>query len=202
MLDKYVVPVLKKPLQQCAKLVAATGVTASQVTVLGFVFGLCAIVAIGFEAYGWGLLFLCLNRLADGIDGELARLSAPTDAGAYLDITLDFVFYAMFPLGFAIANPADNALPAAILITSFVGTGASFLAFSDLAHQSGMAHPEFAYKGLYYLDGLAEGTETVVCFALMCLFPSHFVLISLIFAAVCVLTAINRIVFGYISLKR
>jgi phosphatidylglycerophosphate synthase len=60
----------------------------------------------------------------------VARLSCPTDRGAFLDIALDFVFYALVPLGFALADPAANALPAAVLIAAFVGTGSSFLAFS------------------------------------------------------------------------
>jgi len=127
-------------------------------------------------------LLLLLNRLADGLDGELARLSQPSDGGAFLDITLDFIFYAMFPLGFAMFAPQTNALPAAVLIASFVGTGASFLAFSGQAEKQGMEHPDFAYKGFYYLNGLAEGTETILVFVLMCLLPSHFALIAYVFA--------------------
>ena len=99
-----------------------------------------------------------MNRLADGVDGELARIQGPTDRGAFLDIALDFVFYALFPLGFALGH-ADYALPAAVLIASFVGTGSSFLAFASQAEKKGIEHPDFGYKGLYYLNGLAEGTE-------------------------------------------
>jgi phosphatidylglycerophosphate synthase len=147
------------------------------------------------------LIALLLNRLADGLDGELARLGNPTDAGGFLDITLDFIFYAMFPLGFALYDPANNALPAAILITSFVGTGASFLAFATQADKNGVVSPDFSYKGLFYLDGLAEGTETILVFVLMCLFPDYFVFFAYSFAVICVLTSVNRIFFGYQTLK-
>jgi len=160
--------------------------------------GLCS---LAFGQNGLALVFLLLNRLADGIDGELARLGAPTDAGGFLDISLDFIFYALFPIGFAIADPASNALPAAVLIASFVGTGASFLAFSSMAAKHEIAHPDFGYKGLYYLDGLAEGTETVGCFVLMCLMPDYFAWIAWLFAVVCLVTAVNRIVFGYLTLR-
>lgn len=149
----------------------------------------------------WNLILLLLNRLADGIDGELARLEEPTAAGGYLDITLDFIFYALFPLGFALAHPASNALPAAVLIASFVGTGASFLAFATQADKLSIVHRDFHYKGLYYLDGLAEGTETILCFALMCVMPHWFPTIAWLFAALCLITATNRVYSGYRTLR-
>ena len=55
----------------------------------------------------------------------MARLTAPTDRGAFLDITLDFLFYASIPLAFAVADPAANALPAAVLLAAFIGTGSA-----------------------------------------------------------------------------
>lgn len=202
MLDKHVVPILKAPLARLAKSLAGSGWSADKVTVVGFVLGLLCVLALATGHFTIALVFLLLNRLADGIDGELARRQAPTDAGGFLDISLDFIFYALFPLGFAIVDPANNALPAAVLIASFVGTGASFLAFSSMASKHDIAHPEFGYKGLYYLDGLAEGTETVLCFVLMCLLPQYFVYIAWTFALICFITAVNRVVFGYLTLRR
>ncbi len=201
MLDKKVVPIIKPALRKLAQAVNKLGFSANQVTVIGFCIGVLAVVCIALNEPLLGLLFLLLNRLADGIDGELARLKTPTDAGAFLDISLDFIFYALVPVGFAFANPTQNALPAAVLIASFVGTGASFLAFSSMASKHELAHPNFAYKGLYYLDGLAEGTETIICFALMCLLPHYFHIIAGLFAVVCIVTALNRVVFGYLTLR-
>ncbi len=201
MLDKHVVPLIKPPLKRIATKLHSRGWTADRVSVIGFVLGLLCVLALALGSALTALFFLLLNRLADGIDGEIARLQTPTDAGAFLDISLDFIFYAVFPLGFALADPSANALAAAVLIASFVGTGASFLAFSSLAQKRGIEHPEFNYKGLYYLNGLAEGTETVLCFALMCLLPNHFVLLAFLFALICFITAINRVVFGYLTLR-
>lgn len=201
MLDRHVVPHLRKPLGWGAEQLQHRNITANSVTVAGFVVGVTAVAALAFEAYTLALLLLLCNRLADGLDGELARRTQSSDGGAFLDITLDFIFYAVFPLGFALADPASNALPAAILVASFVGTGASFLAFSSLAQKRGIEHPDFAYKGLYYLNGLAEGTETILCFALMCLLPDHFALLAYGFAIICVITAVNRVVFGYLTLR-
>lgn len=201
MLDKYIVPVVRKPLRIVAVVLHQRGVRADVVTIMGFFLGLASIPAIALDHPHLGLIFFVLNRVADGIDGELARLSAPTGAGAFLDITLDFILYALFPVGFALADPAQNALPAAVLIASFMGTGASFLAFATFAEKHGVIHPDFEYKSLYYLNGLTEGTETILCFALMCLFMSYFALIAYIFALMCLITATNRVIFGYRTLR-
>jgi len=201
MLDKYVVPVLKPPLRSIARKLHSHGMTADRLTLLGFLSGLLAVLAIASGWYLTGLVFLLANRLADGLDGELARLTEPTDAGAYLDITLDFWWYAMVPLGFAFANPEVNAIPAIVLVTSFVGTGTSFLAYSRYAAIRGVEHPDFGFKGFYYLDGLAEGTETVLVFVAMCLWPGSFRWLAGFFAAVCVVTAINRIYVCYRALQ-
>jgi len=118
MLDKHVVPLLKPPLTKLAHGLSSKGWDADKVTLVGFVLGLFCVVAIANQLYVLALIFLLLNRLADGIDGALARINKPTDAGGFLDITLDFIFYALFPLGFALADPAQNAIPAAALIAS------------------------------------------------------------------------------------
>ncbi len=201
MLDKHIVPIVKPPLQKLAATFDRSGVSADQVTVFGFVLGMLSVVLVALGQPTLALVLLLLNRLADGIDGELARRHKATDAGGFLDITLDFIFYAAFPLGFALADSSANALPAAFLIASFVGTGASFLAFSSMAEKRNIQHPDFGYKGFYYINGLAEGSETIICFALMCLLPQHFAIIAWIFAAICMVTAANRVVFGYRTLK-
>jgi len=201
MLDKYIVPVLRKPLRALAVRLHRQGLSANTVTVAGFFIGLATVPALALGYPYLALMFLILNRLADGLDGELARLTTPSDAGGFLDITLDFIFYAVFPLGFALADPTANALPAAVLIASFVGTGASFLAFAAQAQRLNIASPFFEYKSLYYLDGLAEGTETILCFVLMCLFYDYFDIIAWFFAAVCLITAVNRVIFGFRTLK-
>ena len=201
MLDRYMIPVFKPPLRGLAKALDKLNINADQVSVCGFIIGMVSVAMVATGHFYLALLCLLLNRLADGIDGELARLQNATDAGGFLDITLDFIFYGMFPVGFALFSPADNALMAAVLVASFVGTGASFLAFSSMAQRYNIEHPDFDYKGFYYLDGLAEGTETILCFVLMCLLPGYFAVIALVFALLCILTTTNRVVFGYRTLK-
>ena len=89
MFDKYVIPVIKAPLTQLAQPLIQRGVSANQVTVAGFAIGMLGVVAIAMGFYTLGLLGILLNRLCDGIDGALARMTtSSSDAGGYLDIVL------------------------------------------------------------------------------------------------------------------
>ncbi len=196
MFDAMIQPFQKRLLDQPAKWLVAQGVGADQITLTGFAIGLLALPAIAFGVFWAGLLFLAFNRLADGLDGAVARINGATDRGAFLDIALDFVFYAVFPLGFAIAEP-ENALPAAVLIAAFVGTGSSFLAFAAIAAKRGETTEEFSNKGIYYLGGLTEGFETIALFVLMVLWPPLFPLLAYLFSAACVVTTLVRWTHGW-----
>jgi phosphatidylglycerophosphate synthase len=202
MLDRLAVSLLRPSLTRAARGLASVGLHADHVTLIGFSIGIAAAAAIATQHFVAGLALLLLSRLCDGLDGALARLTAPTDRGAFLDITLDFLFYAAIPLAFAVADPAANALAAAVLLAAFVGTGSSFLAFSVLAAQRGLKSEAYPSKGIYYLGGLTEATETIVCFAAMCLWPSYFPLLALVFAALCVLTIATRLWAGWQLLSR
>ncbi|HCY98792.1 MAG: hypothetical protein A3D16_14205 [Rhodobacterales bacterium RIFCSPHIGHO2_02_FULL_62_130] len=192
MIDARLAPLQKAVLGLPARWLAARGVLADHVSLAGFGLGVLAVPALAFGAFGLALALLAANRIADGLDGAIARATAPTDRGAFLDIGLDFVFYAIFPLGFALADPAANALPAAVLIASFIGTGSSFLAFASIAAKRGKTAADYPNKGIYYLGGLTEGAETIAIFAAMCLFPAAFPLLAYAFAAACALTTLMR----------
>jgi phosphatidylglycerophosphate synthase len=196
MLDRAANAALQPLLQAGARGLLRLGFSADGVTLLGFCIGVGAALAIAMQQYVWGLSLLLASRVADGMDGALARLTQPTDRGAFLDITLDFLFYASIPLAFALADPARNALPAAVLLAAFIGTGSSFLAFAILAERRGLASAQFPGKGFFYLGGLTEATETLICFALMCVWPERFAWWAYGFAVLCGLTIATRIVGG------
>lgn len=202
MLDRALIAVLRPALDAGARALVRVGVGADAVTLAGFAIGIAAAVAIGFGAYGWGLALLLASRLADGLDGAVARRTHTTDRGAFLDITLDFLFYASIPLAFALADPVRNALPAGVLLAAFIGTGSSFLAFAVMAERRGLASDAYPSKGFYYLGGLTEASETLICFVLMCLWPDHFAWWAYGFAALCGITVATRIVGGAKVLSR
>jgi phosphatidylglycerophosphate synthase len=197
MLDRRAIALLAPLLQRMAASLVRRGVGADSVTLAGFAIGLAGAAAVANGAHGWGLALLLVSRWADGLDGAVARLTRPTDRGAFLDITLDFLFYASVPLAFALQNPAANALAAAVLLAAFIGTGASFLAFAVLAERRGLKSTAYPKKGLYYLGGLTEASETLLCFASMCLWPQHFAWLAYGFAALCALTIATRLAMGW-----
>lgn len=160
-----------------------------------------ALPLLAVEAYSWALAMIVINRIADGLDGAVARLTHTTDAGGYLDITFDFIFYSAVVFGFLLANPEQNAIAAGLLLVTFMGTGSTFLAFSALAAKHGIENPEYPSKSLHYMGGITEGFETILAFVLFCLWPQHFVWLALIFAALCWITACSRLWAGYQTLK-
>jgi len=197
MLDRTIQTAIKPVLNRAAQGLVRLGIGADAVTVTGFVIGMAAAVSIALQVYLLGLALLLVSRLMDGLDGAVARATQPTDRGGFLDITLDFLFYAAIPLAFAIANPAQNALPAAVLLAAFIGTGSSFLAFAVIAEKHQVASTAFPDKSFYFLGGLTEATETIVAFTAMCLWPAAFPLIAYGFAVLCGITIAMRIVWGW-----
>ena len=201
MIDRWALALLRPGLEAGARGLVRVRIGADVVTWAGFAIGLAAAACIAYQAFVAGLLLLLISRLLDGLDGAVARLTQPTDRGAFLDITLDFLFYASIPLAFAWADPGRNALAAATLLAAFVGTGSTFLAFAVLAERRGLRSTAYPAKGLYYLGGLTEATETLLVFAAMCWWPQAFPLLALAFAGLCGLTVLTRVWFGWRELS-
>lgn len=199
MFDAWIRRRLDPPLERLARGIAAFGVAADQLTWLGFGVGIAAAVAVAAGAPTVGFVLFALNRVLDGLDGAVARVRGPSDRGGFLDITLDFLVYAAVPVGFAVAAPAANALPAAVLLFTFVGTGSSFLAYAVFAEKRGLTTSLRGRKSLYFLGGLAEGTETALVLLAMCAWPAGFAVLAYGFAAVCAVTAAVRIHAGVVS---
>ena len=199
MLDRAATALIKPAVDRLARALVGRGVTANRMTVLGFAVGLVAAALIASANFLPAAAAILLSRLCDALDGAMARQTQVTDAGGFLDITLDFLFYAAIPLAFALADPARNALPAAMLLAAFIGTMSSFLAFGVLAakrHMTNLAYPD---KSFYFLGGLTEATETLAFLLAMCLWPQQFALLAYVFASLCAATTATRIWWGWRS---
>ncbi len=192
MLDAVLRPLIDPPLNHAARRLARAGVRANALTVAGAVVAPAAGIAVASGHYGVALALILLNRLLDGLDGPLARLHGSTDFGGYLDIVCDFVFYAVIPLGFGLAEER-NLLPAACLLAAFLGAGTSFLAYAIIAAKHGLTSEAQGKKSFFFQGGLCEGTETIAVFAAACLWPQWFPQIAYVYAALCVVTVIQRI---------
>jgi phosphatidylglycerophosphate synthase len=197
MLDRTATALIKPAVQGLASVLFRVGFTANQITVAGFSLGIFAAVLIANGAYMMGAAALLTSRLLDALDGAVARMSRATDQGGFLDIALDFLFYASIPLAFAIADPLNNALPAAVLLAAFIGTATSFLAFAAIAAKRGLNSLNYPDKSFYFLGGLTEATETLAFFVAMCFWPEHFDILAYVFSALCAVTIATRLWWGW-----
>jgi len=201
MLDAAARRLIDPPLATVARRVANFGIGADAISIVGFALGLLAAGLVAAGHPGLGLLLFLANRLADGLDGAVARVNGITDRGGFLDIVFDFIVYAGMACAFALLEPTANALPAACLLFAFMGTGSSFLAFAVMAGRRGLTTEARGKKSLYYLGGLTEGSETIAFFVLSCLKPEWFPVLASVFAAMCWLTTAARIVTGWRLLR-
>lgn len=196
MFDARLRPLIDPPLNAAGRAIAARGLTADHVTFVGLGFGLAAAAA---AACGWFVLALsliALNRIADGLDGAVARAAGGTPFGGFFDLVADFLTYGAIPLAFAVAAPEPNALAAAFLLFGFLANGAAFLAFSATAEATGMKTEAQGRKSLYYVAGLMEGGETIAFFVLICLLPEWFPALACVFSGLCLVSAAARVMLA------
>ncbi|MBN2905700.1 MAG: CDP-alcohol phosphatidyltransferase family protein [Rhodobacteraceae bacterium] len=196
MLDGMMRRLIDPPLERVGGVLAGRGITADQVTLAGLALGLLAAAMIALGLPGVALAPLLASRVADGLDGAVARATAKTDFGGYLDITSDFLFYGAIPLGFVWMDPGTNGAAGAFLLVSFYANGASFLGFAILAERRRMETRARGVKSLYFTGGLLEGTETIAFFVVLCLWPGGFVPLAWVFGALCFATAVSRVMLA------
>lgn len=193
MLDKPISIQFKKWISPLADRLIEKSISATHVTVFGFLIGLCSVPLIALGYFKWAILCILINRICDGLDGLLAYKTTPTQTGAYLDILLDFFFYSAVPFAFILNNPAHYGLPAGLLLYCFVLTGSSFLIAAIFAEKNQIDNTFYAKKSFYYSLGLIEATETTLFFILLLLLPDYFSIISYTLASLCLLTVIVRV---------
>ena len=175
------------------------GVSPTALTGVGLLAGLAA---AGLAASGRPLAALVLwlvNRLLDGLDGELARaFNRQSDWGGYLDILADFTVYALIPVGLAFANGSSiTFLTLGIMLSVFYVNAGSWLFLSSLLEKRAQgAAARGDVTSVTMPGGLIEGAETVLFFCLFCLFPSSLFLLFSLFSALVVVTILQRLLWA------
>lgn len=201
MLDGWVRRQIDPALDRAGHALAARGVAADAVTLAGLLLGLTAAALVAAGAGLAALVPLALSRLADGLDGAVARVKGPSDWGGYIDIAADFLFYGALPFAFVLRDPAGNGAAGAFLLLAFYVNGATFLGFAVLAARAGLTEGGRARKSLYFTAGILEGTETIAFFVLLCLLPGAFAPLAWGFGALCLLTAAARTALAFRMLR-
>ena len=200
MFDRRIQKFTQKPLVLIAKIIVKL-IKPNHMTILGFILGLLMCVLVFFQFYLTALILLVLNRLCDGLDGTMARLTIPSPLGGYLDIVFDFTIYSGFVLAFGLSN-SNYTIISMVLLFLYIGTGTTFLARAaiqtqlDKIPESSDSKKELP-KSFYYSSGLIEGTETTIFMVLCLLLPNFYIFISIIFRILCLITFVSRIVVCY-----
>ncbi|MEO8827056.1 CDP-alcohol phosphatidyltransferase family protein [Lapillicoccus sp.] len=193
MFDAATRRVLAPALDAVGVRLSRAGVPALLLTAVGWVVGVAACVAVWRQAWIPALVLWLLNRLLDGLDGPVARRTGPTDLGGFLDLVADFSIYAGFVLAVALALP-EARLACVALLTTYYLSGCAFLALSSLLEKRGGVSADG--RSLRFVGGLAEGTETVVAYSLICIVPGWAVTLVWVFAAAVGVTAVQRVLLG------
>lgn len=169
------------------------------ITLVAFGVGVAAAAAIWQQQYTLGLILWLLNRVLDGLDGTLARITnQQTDFGGYLDILLDTVMYAAIPtaLAFSVGTPhADQAL--ILLLISFYVNGASWMYVAALLEKRRAgAVTSGELTTITMPSGLMEGTETIAFFVLFIVFPGAIIPLFIAMALLTFATVGQRLIWA------
>ncbi|MDX1920804.1 MAG: CDP-alcohol phosphatidyltransferase family protein [Candidatus Caenarcaniphilales bacterium] len=187
-------------------------VSPNQVTVFGFLLALLACYFVSQEQFILGIIIWWLSRLADGLDGLLARETKQKTAfGGYLDILLDMFAYSTMIFAFALVYPEHSFIWNLILV-SYVLCITSTLAFSSiLENLSGSPNPQVKEiiknnnRSLKFTTGLAEGGETSLAYTFLSVLPLFWadsvLYVSLVWLSMVMLTVLQRSYLAFKVLK-
>ena len=204
-LDSSIRQAMKGPLNGIARTVDCDFVTPNRITAVGFIMGMAGASAAWHHAWMVALVLWLTSRLADGLDGSLARLrgvdknSGPSLSGGYVDIMADFAVYGSFVVG--VGHGVGGSLaPFLWVLLGYYLNGTAFLAFSAIGERSTIRLEDG--RSLSFIFGLTEGAETISVHSIWCIFPGRAGAIAAMWAALVLASAVGRTWQGFRLLTR
>ena len=190
-----------KPLYELpARVLAGRGVTGDALTGVGLGVGVLCLGAISLGLDAAALVLWLLNRLLDGLDGEVARSRGETtEFGVFFDIVADFFVYGGFLVALGIQHP-ESRLALMVLFLAYYLNGTVFLALSGILEK--LKRERLTERGLHFRRSLTEGFETILAGALFLLFPALVSTVAWVFAGMVFISAAQRILDGWRMLGR
>ena len=169
------------------------------VTLTSLVPGILAAWFASQNLMGWAIGMWAANRILDGLDGTMARLhNQQSDFGGYLDILIDFVVYAIVPIGIVLGRPEQfNWVALAFLLAAYYVNSASWMYLSSILEKRGAGANRSAELTTVTMPiGLIEGTETVIAYFLFLLFPNQAAYLFICFALLVMVTVGQRLLWA------
>ncbi|MCI0554100.1 MAG: CDP-alcohol phosphatidyltransferase family protein [Anaerolineae bacterium] len=167
------------------------------ISILSLIAGLLAAFAAFKGQYLWAFGLWYLNRALDGLDGLVARLTnTQSDLGGYMDILVDFVVYAMLPIGL-VAGSASNEryLALAFMLATFYVNTASWMYLAAILEKRALRDAK-TQTTIVMPAGLIGGFETSVIYGIFLLFPGHITILFFVFAALVFITTLQRLIWA------
>lgn len=205
MLDTLVKEKVNPILDIIAQKLDALGIGPNQITIYGFIVGFVGCIAVGVQSYNFALFLIILNRLADGLDGAVARYNDEKPEGKtlvqklygqYLDVTLDKIFFAAFVCFYLMGQP-HHGIAAATVLFAYVALFSTSMGTYILGTEETSKKKPF-----YHPTRLIEETEITIFMVLVCLYPIAFSAIAALFSILCLATTFSRFWFNYIDTRR
>ena len=203
MIDRYLRPLKDKILFPIAGRVGSY-LSPNQVSVIAFIFGLASCAMILLNQLYAALVFWLLNRIIDGLDGTIARLSErENDWGGYLDIMLDFTIYALIPICLAliIGDGILIYLSLSVMLGVFYINSASWMYLSAVQEKRSMKNIKKQLTSVPMPTGLIEGTETIFLYTLFFFFPSYLPVLFFTVSGLTLVGIVQRMSWGYRNLQ-
>ncbi|MFP4067345.1 MAG: CDP-alcohol phosphatidyltransferase family protein [Spirochaetaceae bacterium] len=172
------------------------------ITLLALLIGLVCALAAALEATMWALVLWIVNRMVDGLDGEVARARGDaSDLGGYVDMMSDVIVYATIPPAVAYAH-GDPRITAAILVM----LAAFYVNITSWTYLSALLEKRRNTSGTHSTSiempwGVIEGTETTVVYALLLGAPTIVVEVALVAAAAGFISSVQRIVWAVHAIR-
>lgn len=180
-------------------------ISPNALTAAGLVPGLLAALACVFGFFKAALWMWLLNRVLDGLDGEVARAHGKqTDLGGYLDILADLLVYASIPIAISLYwNSTWVWICCSFLLMSFYINVGSWMYLSSILEKIGVGAKQTGESTSVAMPrGLIEGAETILFFTLFLVLPEWAGLLFPLFAALTFLGAALRVHWAFRALPR
>lgn len=200
MFDEKLRPLKEKLLNPVSRTLGRV-ISPNQMSLFSLLLGAISIYFIYRAEYINGLIFWTLNRITDGLDGTIARVTGrQSDFGGYLDIMIDFLIYSSIPIVFVISRGRINIelLVLSIMLGVYYCNAASWMYLSSILEKRG------SYNKLTSINmplGVVEGFETIIIYTLFYILPQRILLLFIIMSCLTLLGTIQRVIWSIKNIK-
>jgi phosphatidylglycerophosphate synthase len=159
----------------------------TMITCFALLVGISVLPFLALKYSGYAFAMLLLSGFLDTVDGSVARFKNQTTSfGAALDIMGDRIVEFSVILGLYLFHPEERSLSCLLMLGSILFCITSFLVVGVFTQNN-------TEKSFHYSPGLIERAEAFIFFSLMILFPITFPVVSYLFSALVLLTALARL---------